>query len=1662
MTVAMTRVFSSLVDLVSARSADAPETIGYRFLANGEEEQQTLTYAALFDDARTVGCSLIAAGVAPGDRVLLLCPSGLDYLRAFFGCLAAGAIAVPASPRPNRSMRRLASIVADSGARTAIVVRAAAPRIELGGTALQPLEIDLLRQPAQPPSVHLPAVEASTPAMLQYTSGSTGRPKGVLLTHGQLLANQKMIQAALKHGPGSVFVTWLPLFHDMGLIGAILQPLYCGIPCVLMTPLHFFQRPVRWLRAISRFRGTTSGAPNFAYEHCVRRISDEEKRGLDLSSWDVAFNGAEPVRSSTMQRFAAAFAGSGFRRQAFYPCYGLAEAALMVTGGTHGEGVIEDADGRPSCGRALTDSEVIAVDPVSRRPVADGVEGELWVRSGSVATGYWQRTEETEAVFHATLSDGTGPYLRTGDLAVLRDGQVFVTGRAKDILIIRGANLHPEDVEYAASAMAAPGSFPPTAAFTVAPDQDARLVVVQEAARGQGTSGDRQIAAVRGAVAQECGVECWTIVLVRAGSLPLTTSGKVERLRCREAFEAGTLDEVSRSVAPDELARAEADDPRDQLQTWIAGRLGMPAAEIPRTAPLIELGLDSLGAQIVQQQLFTRFGIDLALEDFFEGASIDSWLARVSGRGRSAIPPAAASTTPDGWTPASAQRAMWFFEQSVPGSTAYVVERALDAGFTWDPARVAAAHGALLARHDWLRAAFAVRDGELGPAAAPGRMVWPSPGCEVVPDGRRLTFRVHHALADLPSFLLALEDFCRLYQGVPLPAAPAGPGNLGAAEREWLGSDDAGAQLQYWTTALRHAPSALRLAPARSAPARMDFRAGRHTFPIGRGLTDALRALAKRQGTTLFVLLLAAWKLLLARYSGERDVVVGSPFSVRGPGRAHGGCLVNPVALRTSVDPDRSLTDLLRTVHQVTIGAVRHARYPFAELAARLLPDRRGSHMPFFNVMFAHVDAGPSPGLNELAMGVDGPAFVMETVSLRPADSPPQHVYADLHMGVAPSADGLCAALTFRADLFADAAAGIAHAYVELLEAVAAAAPHDPVARLLEGTDKERTVVRAARQRPAGVVAAIEATARTNPQATAVIDAEGHTTYGELLSRVDRLAARLDRAIGPEATVGVCLPRRIDAVVALLAVLKAGGVYLPLDAKQPTARLRELARRSSMRVLIARDPALVPDVPLLSPDESLAAPSARRTFAAPPPGSLAYMMSTSGTTGAPKLVEIEHAALDNAIAGLAQRPGFGSRDRFLATTTGTFDVSLAEVLLPLTTGGAVVMAEPALLLDAAALDRTLRRAGVTHAQATPSGWRSLLDSGWAGSQDVTLWTVGEPLTPQLARRMLARGRTVWNLYGPTEATIYATAHEVRWSDAREGSLVPIGTPLHNITVSLTQHGSEGELMLGGAGVARGYRDDARATAERFVPGANGRTYTTGDLVRCADGRLLYVGRVDRQVKIRGMRVEPAELEAALLKLPGVRDAVVVVENGHADYAELVAFVEGAPADAMRLKSILRTSLPAELIPARVTILPSFPRTANGKIARDTLAAASRAEAGGDSSERGAGLHAPSQDGFQRLESLVTEAWASVLGVDRPAADANFFDLGGHSLLLPRLRHELHARLDRTVSIDELLAYSTIRTLTRHLHGRSTPDAAPAERDVERLAARRELLRDAGR
>jgi amino acid adenylation domain-containing protein len=1748
----------TLVEVARRRAAEHPERPVYTFLTDGEEEGARLSYGELDLRARTIAARLQALGVGRGERALLLFPPGLDFVTAFLGCLYAGVVAVPAyPPRSRRLLPRLQAIAADARPRVALTVDALLPRLSQAAAELPGLiGVSLVAtdgiEPGEADGFRPPELRPADLAFLQYTSGSTSTPKGVEVTHGNLVHNEEMIRRAFGQSEESVVVGWLPLYHDMGLIGNVLQPLYVGGRCILMSPVAFLQRPRRWLEAISRYRATTSGGPDFAYELCVQRIGEEERRELDLASWRVAYDGAEPVRAATLERFAAAFAPVGFRRQAFYPCYGLAEATLFVTGGMAGAGAsVLEIEGRPrvSCGVPWLGQEVAIVDPESRRRVAGERVGEIWVAGPSVAAGYWGQPEATERDFRARLAgaaDG-GPWLRTGDLGQLSGGELFVTGRLKDLIILRGRNLYPQDLEATAAASHPALGSGGGAAFSVEVAGEERLILVQETlGRPDSRAAEEVAGAIRRAVAEEHEAQVWEVVLLRSGTLPRTSSGKVQRHACRAGYLAGTLETVGRSALaspgepageppPERLERAALlalpeGERRAALEAYLAveaaRRLRLPAGQVEPGMPLSGMGLDSLSAVEIRRRVEEDLGVSPSLSGLLEGWSVRELAGEILAMLAAALEPILADTAgglagqpqllPTGEEPAefplsSGQRGLWFLSRLAPESAAYNIVAAARVRGGLDSPALERALRALVARHGALRTTFPSFSGEPRQRVAErgeldfrevNAAEWEEErvAAWLAEEGYRpfdlengpllrvrvlrgaeesepvVLLAVHHLVSDFASLAVMVRELAALYReelgGPPalLPRPLASYADFVRWQEELLASPEGERQERYWRERLAGELPVLDLPADRPRPPVQTDRGGAVSLHLAGEPLARLRALGRQRGATLYMTLLAAFQTLLHRYTGEEDVLVGSPTAGRGAAALAEvvGYFVNPLVLRSDLSGDPPFTGLLDRVRRTALDAFAHSDLPFPRLAEELQPVRDPSRSPVFQVLFVlQQGVGREAPLAAFALGESGPRLAFDDLTLEPLPLPERRAQFDLTLmavelaesaGLEETGGGLAATLEYNADLFdRTTARRLAGNLLTLLTGIAER-PEEALGALPLLTAPERAQLLDWSGSSGAIHAGpparclhelVLAQADRTPEAEALVWQGERLTYAELAARAGRLARRLRRyGVGPEVSVAICARRTPDLVAGLLGILQAGGAYVPMEPSLPDERLAFLLRSSGAPLLVTES-GLAERLEALAPAGCQVLRRLRRDEPDEPEeaaclpqvlsGNLAYIIYTSGSTGEPKGVAISHASAVALVRWAGTVFPAADLSGVLASTSVGFDLSVFELFVPLAHGGRVILAA-----DALELPRLAAAGEVTLVNTVPSVLAELLRGGPLPPSVRTVNLAGEPLPGPLVRQV--RSARVFNLYGPSEDTTYSIFAA---ADPRSSGTPPIGRPLPGTRVWLLDPrlqpvpaGVPGELFLGGAGLARGYLGRPDLTAERFVPdpfsSCGARLYRTGDLARFRAGaELEFLGRLDHQVKVRGFRIELGEIEAVLGAHPEVAAAAVLASGEGAD-RRLVAYVAAPAGSAFdaELRSFLRARLPEYMVPAVFVVLDALPLTPNGKVDRRALARIAPALGVGETP--GGGARAPQG----RVEEGLAAIWRDLLGVERVTAESSFFDLGGHSLLATRLLARVQTAFGVDLPLPSLFAAPTLAGFAARIGAALSAPAAP--------------------
>ncbi|WP_067798497.1 non-ribosomal peptide synthetase [Actinomadura formosensis] len=1766
--------------LLRARAAERPDGIAYVFLGAGDAED-SVTYRELDRRARALAVRFRDCA-DPGERALLLCPPGREYVESFFGCLYAGLIAVPAyPPRGARDAERVAGIAGDCTPALVVHGSGGAPEFPDGpaGAAFAHLpraaadegsdaDADLWTGPAE---------DADAVAFLQYTSGSTATPRGVVLHHRHLLHNTAVVARVFGLGPQDRSVSWLPPYHDMGLIGGILQPLYSGFPGALMPPMAFLRDPAAWLRAISRTGTTISTAPTFAYEECVRRVPDEALDDLDLSRWHHALVGAEPVHAETLGRFARRFAACGFDGSAFFPCYGLAEATLFVTGPERGTGAratafAKDAlaagraveahatTGAPedrqddssavqtlvACGHVRDPDSVLIVDPRTRRAVEPGTVGEIWVNGPTVARGYWGRPADTDRLFRARLAGDERTFLRTGDLGFEHDGDVYIAGRSKDLIVVRGRNLYPQDLE-AIAQKAHPALRPNRLiAFGVEePGAGEQVVLVCEAAGPEARDRDGILDAVSRAVATESGVRLADVVIVGGGKVPRTSSGKVRRAACKARYLSGelpvlaSLKTAGTSAAGASTARAE------ELRARVAAVLRLrDASELRLSVPLVAQGLDSLRAAELLAVLDAEFGFRLEFEALFSMDPLGDVLRGVAGEpagrgGRTGIGEAAGAGAATDRSPedgggaetgrhaaASPGQQRLFTLNRLGASAAYHLAGGIRFRGRLDLDALDRALGAIRRRNPSLRTTFEFSGADTGKAVLQ-RVVRPwterplepvdlsgddgtadeksvTAWCERLALrpfdlGREEPFRYalarlaedehvlcvvfHHIAVDGWSVSRIVRQMEHEYElaAQGADAGSASPGRPVAADgpasaRTRTGDDDATPRtgLDYWAQTLDGVPD-LNLPTDTPRTAERSHAGDRLPLPIGTDLMDGVRRLARTAGVTPFMVFLAGFAAMLSRRSGQDRFVVGIPYSLRAPGDDEVGYNVNTLPLVVDTSGDPTYLDLLARVRTAALSAYRHAATPFEQIVherAARTGTRQDTLIRAMLIYNGHdLEPWNQRGLLAEPFVSDLPATICDLA---------------VHL-TETGTGGLSGNMSYSTALFGEISAQSLRTSLLGVLTAAVAAPAERLSALtaVEASERDRIVYELSGARGAAVFdgcvdVQFGRRVAAAPDATAAVFGDAAISYRRLDEDANRLARHLlGLGVRPGDIVGVHLNRSLLLPTAALAVLKAGAAYLPLDPQYPAERLETVVRDARPAVVLTsagtlaepgapqswREGAAQAGVPVV--DLEAAADAIARNAADPLPStahpdSPAYVIFTSGSTGTPKGVVNTHRGLANYLAGLTGLFGDDPDGAVLHNTPIAFDVSVGELLWPLVSGRKLVLPRASRIQEPEYLAQLISAERVTTCTFVPSTLRLFLSHQDAGTCAGTLRDViciGEQLPADVAAKFerVLIGSRLHNHYGPAEAAIAVTAHQVE--PGAGGGRVPIGRALPGARVYVLDGslnpvpaGTAGDLYISGVCLALGYLGRPGATAEVFLPHpfeAGARIYRTGDVARWRpDGNLEYLGRADRQLKIRGQRVEPDEIESVLNGHPAVASCAVRGVSDDRGGVRIGAYIvcDQAEPSVADVRAYLFAKLPRHMVPVEYMFLPELPLGSTGKVSYSDLPDFASARPGGK--------RAPAPPS-NPVEQRVVRLFSVHLSVDAVGADDDFYELGGHSLLaiqiIAGIRESFGVELDPA---DLLVRHTTARGIARLVVERQMKRARPEElrRALARLRA----------
>lgn len=1662
--------FEQYLEIHSKTSPMAP---AFTFI-DEDGHSRTVNFAELQQKTKDISEKL-AHYLAPGERVVILLPQGLEYIFTFIACLRARVIAVPLyPPRANQHADRVEKVVEDCHPSLILCSEDIIERLKESFPACYvctTAEVDTCLS-GRPPLAIEQDEQLKDVAFLQYTSGSTGLPKGVMVTQQNIIANLMSLQEATYCSQRDIFCNWLPLFHDLGLINTMLLPVYLGAHSVIMSPMHFMRRPLAWLNAISEYRATICGAPNFAFDYCVEKLSPEKIAHLDLSTWRIAFNAAEPIKPSTLTNFEQRFRLQGFRQEAIYPSYGMAEATVFISGPIPGLNYkvlsfdaesLEAGEAKPAtenvkalkliaCGRAQSQHNIIILDAETDKILPEARVGQICFSGPSVALGYWKNAEKTSECFNIQLDNQQHTYLKTGDLGFILAGEIYVTGRMKDLMIVNGRNLYPQDFETAVQQ-----SFDfIRSSGVVAFEHDGKCYIVAEVEKKYQDKLDyaEVVEAINREIYSAFDVFLEDIVFIRAGTLNKTSSGKVQRSKVKSGYFNQSLVGVAYARHLVGEAYTCADTPKNETELVLSeiwqDVLGIK--KVGTRQSFFTLGGTSLAATQILNEIEQRLSVSLSISDILSFTKINELAQHILSTRH---PKSQLQATQLIKSKLSSVQLGLLLNEEKSQCALYNLVFVFETRHPTQPEMLEKAFQVLIARHASLRTqletnaegdlvqcvqesvAFTlsrksidVQDDESGiselvHAEMAARFdfshapVLKATLADVEAQRQILIVVMHHLFSDGWSGNLVIAELSDIYADLvagkssDLPALEYTYLDFVHWQSGFFADEEFRRKSEYWQEKLKGCPPLHRLPMDYARPALRQFECRSLRKEINSNLISKIQLQAQSMDASFFSMLYAALTVFIHQFSGEKDIVFGFPAANREASEFKQvvGCFVNTLVARCQLSGTMTLRDVAGLAKSDVLASLRHQQVPFDHVVQLVSHGNPTHYNPVVQILLVQNEM-----TSELSLG--GYACIeLATPVLSDFDLTIRHHLKNGEHQLE---------WQYNSSLFSEATIVRFADYFELLLQLLATHIDTKISELslLSAADQQSLAQWNSTATEYSAHSClhhlVEQQVQLTPAAEALRFEDQSLTYRELNVQANRLARLLrnEFELKPDQLVAVCLQRSIEMVVTLLAIHKAGAGYIPLDPGLPVERALFMLMDSGAKAVVTtselaqhfdfdNNRTLLTDAD--GTHEKLAnQPINNLTLAEVlvEANHLAYVIYTSGSTGQPKGVMVEHQAVVNRIEWMQNQYQLSAQDRVLQKTPYSFDVSVWEFFWPLMTGATLVVAQPEKHKDAGYMMNILLQERISVLHFVPSMLSSLISVGvWQATEHLRyVFCSGEALPVSLANKFttLTPAVALVNLYGPTEAAIDVSHYTIEGKI--EQANVPIGKPIQNIQLMiLDKHhnqlpvGVTGELYISGVGLARGYLNRHDLTGNSFLSNPHAkqesgahyrRMYKTGDMARwLADGTIEYLGRNDHQVKIRGLRVELGEIEAAMLACAGVNDAVVMAGEQH-EQAFLIGYFSSKHQTVTKsdLKLCLSKRLPDYMVPSVLIELEAIPLTANGKVDRKALPVLDIAS-----------LQTTYRAPVTAQEQVLAKLWQSLLNLDRVGLDDNFFALGGHSM-----------------------------------------------------------------
>ncbi|MFZ8865031.1 MAG: amino acid adenylation domain-containing protein [Rickettsiales bacterium] len=1676
----------------------------YKFLTGGKEVA-SLTRAQLLNRALHIASELQKHSVK-GERVLLLLPSSLEYATSFMGCILAGAIAVPAyTPSKRRNGDRIKNIYNDCKPKIIISLsKFSLTSVELMGnddvnilSLCQIINIDKIENNTTSNYQEVEICENDI-AFLQYTSGSTAKPKGVMVTHKNLIHNIKLLAKIYNLNSKDITVSWLPIYHDMGLIIGILKSIYLGDRSILMATEDFIKSPLIWLKTISKYRATCSAAPNFAYNLCLlKKISSQDAQTLDLSSWQTALNAAEPIQPQILLEFTNKFSQYGYKQTTNTPSYGMAEATLFISACGYGKKETityfdkhlleyeqkavkakksDKAKPLVSCGKAELMAKLLIVNPDTLTKCSEGQVGEIWVKDTSVAQGYWQKPEVTNNIFHAfEKSTNEGPFLRSGDLGFFYEEELYIASRKKDILIINGQNIYPQDIELLVEKSDIRIRKNTAAAFTIEMHGTERIVIIQE---GNFTDiiAKELFSKITTNIRNEYQLAPYDIVFIKKGTFNKTSSGKIQRQLSRKLYLEDRLEIIASLQSLIKKNRAKSQYPKTTLEKYLAKlwqeNLTLePNYQICLSDNFFYLGGNSIKASSVLTAINAKLNIEITLREYFKHANLAE-LALIVAK-KTEKPATKISIKNSKIIPASTnQQDLWFSDQNYNIQNNIRVKLTLSSKLNINILTKSLIN--IITRHDLLRAAIIQRKNQIIQKNYK-KITLPLEKYEVkntieinkiirqdlqnsfsldqpplfrlklfnLNNERHILYlNFHHIIADAISINIFLQELSSFYnstlnnQQVKIPNLPMQYSDYCLSQYHKHNKASQTNQLSFWQEQLQNKPTCTILPYdyLNHSPDRKLIKKLKITLP--KQQINLLRKVANRHHTTLFTIFLASLYILLRKYSNQKDINIGAPFSARQNANFSNliGCFIKSTILRINYQDEENISQIITMINNNILKIYDNLDTSLAEIT-KIYTHNETTSTNLFKIFFAYQNfAKPTIKLSDIRK------VKIEQLDANWSEFDLSFIVNIFDENKLEDAELI---IEYATNLYnSTTIEKIANNFLNVISLI----PDHLATKVkdfcfLDSRERHQLMLsfnNSSKTYPANntIHDLFSAQARKNPNKVAIETLTSSITYAELDKKSNDLANYLiSIQKATEEVVAIFMDRSIEMIIAIFAILKSGNAYLNLNPQYTINNLKNILNETKAKIVITNNlyennitqitsaATAIINLDNINKNSLHTNLVVEKTLCTP--NNLAYVIYTSGSTGAQKGVMIEHISLVNNLYTAIENYQITEHDKMLQSSSASFDIFAEELYPTLMAGATITLIEKDDLLDKERFFYFLQRTKTTIINLSTAFWANI--AKYTLPDNIRLCILGGDKLERAQYNLWRKNNSskLVNTYGPTETTIISTLYHC--TEKYYNNNIPIGKPVANTQIyildknlKLLPIGVIGEIYISGIGLARGYLNQPELTKERFIshPFISGqKIYKTGDYGKfLADGNIEFIERKDTQVKISGYRIDLANINNVLMKNPKIYNSVTIIKQD-----KLVNFyVAHSKISEQILINFLRLDLPEYMVPKSFIHLNKIPLTINGKIDFKSLA-----------NIKYKIKSLKNIEPRNEKDKILIKIWQEVLTYKPINIKDNYFNLGGSSLKSMQIIDKLRQK-GFNANLKNIFCYPTIEELSDYI------------------------------